>query len=119
MQFTDLPVTPFTLAPSMSKEVLENYIDGFIDHLGKASLIARSSVDASLHKYVQFVDYADYSATFDNYWHSVTNETVERILTVGIQTASLVGRVKPPAKTILRDIAKVKIADALLTRYTK
>ena len=119
MQFADLPTTPFALAPSMSKEVLENHVEGFIEHLVNASIIARSYVDTSLHKYVQAVNYGQYSLTFDNYWNSVTNQAVERVLTFGIQTASLVRRAKPPAKTILRDIAKVKVADALLTRYTK
>lgn len=117
MKFTDIPTSVFTLAPAMTEAALSQHVVDFTTHLKDASIIPRNPTDVMLRAYATNVTYDDYVNTFNNYWESrpEVTKTIERVLSGGIQGVSLLFGRKPPEKTFLRDIARAKVAERLVT----
>lgn len=119
MQFSDLPITALTAVPVIPHDALESYIQGFVTHLETNNVIATSSTNNTLKAYLKTVNYGHYALCFDDYWASITNKSVETIFATGLQAISVLTRKQIPAKTVFRDIAKVKVAETLLARFVE
>jgi hypothetical protein len=119
MKLTDVAISPFTVKIKFTKDMDEYLMEAFTDYLQDRNLISKSPLNKTLGLWINAVPYHDFSELFDAFWKQMLDEIPggkigETIMGVAVQIASILQKMKPPERTILRDTAKTRIALQLL-----
>lgn len=130
MQLTDVPISPSTFkmelianntesSKEMTKQMDEYLIGSFIDFLEDQNLVSRSALNKTLGTWIDSVSYHEFSRLFDAFWKQWIDEIprgriLEIVAGIGIQIVSVFQRMKPPERSVFREIAKTRTALKLL-----
>ncbi|MGL5879820.1 MAG: hypothetical protein ACRC2V_18850 [Xenococcaceae cyanobacterium] len=120
MKLTDIPFSPFSLKLEFTKDMDEYLMEIFTDFLQEQNLISKSVLNKTLGIWIDSVDYDTFSDLFDSFWKQKVVDEIPgagigmAIMGIAIQIASILSRMKPPERSILRDSAKTRIAIKLV-----
>lgn len=124
MKLTDVSISPFTLKIKFTEDMDESIIESFTDFLQDRNLISKSVLNKTLGVWIDSVPYHEFSELFDSFWKQMIDEIPggqigETIMGIAIQLSSVLSRMKPPERSILRETAKTKVALKLLDSITQ
>ena len=119
MKITDIPFSPFSINLKFTEDMDEYLIEVFTEFLQEQNLISKSVLNKTLGIWIDSVDYDTFSSLFDSFWKQKVDEIPGggigvAIMGVAIQIASILSRMKPPKRSILRESTKTRIAIKLV-----
>ena len=119
MKLADIPFSPISIKIKLTKDTDEYLMEVFTEFLQKQNLISKSVLNKTLGIWIDSVDYDTFSSLFDSFWKQKVDEIPGggigvAIMGVAIQIASILSRMKPPKRSILRESAKTRIAIKLV-----
>ena len=119
MRSTDIPFSPISIKIKLTEDTDEYLMEVFTEFLQEQNLISKSVLNKTLGIWIDLVDYDTFSSLFDSFWKQKVDEIPGggigvAIMGVAIQIASILSRMKPPKRSILRESAKTRIAIKLV-----
>ena len=119
MRSTDIPFSPISIKIKLTEDTDEYLMKVFTEFLQEQNLISKSVLNKTLGIWIDLVDYDTFSSLFDSFWKQKVDEIPGggigvAIMGVAIQIASILSRMKPPKRSILRESAKTRIAIKLV-----
>ena len=119
MRLTDIPFSPISIKIKLTEDTDEYLMEVFTEFLQEQNLISKSVLNKTLGIWIDLVDYDTFSSLFDSFWKQKVDEIPGggigvAIMGVAIQIASILSRMKPPKRSILRESAKTRIAIKLV-----
>ena len=119
MRLTDIPFSPISIKIKLTEDTDEYLMEVFTEFLQEQNLISKSVLNKTLGIWIDLVDYDTFSSLFDSFWKQKVDEIPGggigvASMGVAIQIASILSRMKPPKRSILRESAKTRIAIKLV-----
>ena len=120
MKLTDIPFSPVSTKIKLTEDTDEYLIEVFTEFLQEQNLISKSILNKTLRIWIDLVDYDTFSNLFDSCWRQKIIDKIPgagiavTIVGVAIQIASILSRMKPPERSIVRESVKTRIAIRLM-----
>ena len=120
MRLIDIPFSPVSTKIKLTEDTDEYLMEVFTGFLQEQNLISKSVLNKTLGIWIDSVDYDTFSDLFDSCWRQ---EIIDKIPGAGIaatiagvviQVASILSRMKPPERSIIRESVKTRIAIKLV-----
>ena len=119
MKLTDIPFSSVSANIKLTEDTDEYLMEVFTEFLQEQNLISKSVLNKTLGIWIDSVNYDTFSSLFNSFWKQTVDEIPGggigvAIMGVAIQVVSILSRMKPPKRSILRESAKTRIAIKLV-----
>ena len=119
MKLTDIPFSSVSTNIKLTEDTDEYLMEVFTEFLQEQNLISKSVLNKTLGIWIDSVNYDTFSSLFNSFWKQTVDEIPGggigvAIMGVAIQVVSILSRMKPPKRSILRESAKTRIAIKLV-----